>query len=109
MSYHLTDVSVDHPKVVRAMRLYDEILDDTEKRNVYLTSVRAAVSAEEEGFYGNRLTQWAESMTGFVVHYSHQEHREAVRAARNRPPAGPEDGIPVGEVIAKLRGEDGAR
>lgn len=103
------DVPSDHPRVVMAMNLYDEILTDEEKRNVHLTAVIAAVSAVAEQFEGDRLRVWAESMAGWIVLHSDPKAREAIRAALNRPRPKYEDCVDAADVIAGLRGEGGAR
>ena len=78
----------NHPKVTKAMRLYDEYLTDDEKRTLYRTAVIAAVSAEQENYYGNRLTLWAGGVTTFIAMHSHPEIQAEIRAAKAQLEAG---------------------
>lgn len=102
MSTEPLDIAEDHPKVVRAMRLYDEILTDDEKRNIFLNSIREAVAAEQEGYYGNRMTRWAESLNVSIVMWSDQGYREAIRDAKTRPAPRYEDCLDVADVLVEL-------
>jgi hypothetical protein len=99
-------VPADHPTVVKAMRLYDEILDDEEKRNVYQYTIIAVVSAKAEKFT-EHMTRFAGSILLMLDLHFDPKFRDASRASRNRPRR--VDCVDVADVIASLRSEDGAR
>jgi hypothetical protein len=120
-------VPADHPDILNAMRLYDEVLNEEERRSCYLTAMRAAFTAEAEGFRGDWLRLWAESMVGMVLGEVYQPGlreklrnapktvREAggivdaatvireIRETRNAALPRPGEGASREEVIAGLR------
>lgn len=95
-------VDADDPAVVKAMAMYDNDLDDTERRNVFETMIMAVVSAERDNYTGDHLTDFAKSMVMTVRMNAVPGYRDAVRAARNRPPARYEDGVDVSEMLAEF-------
>lgn len=88
----------DHPKVAQAMRLYDEIFTDEEKRNVYRSAILAAVSAGKERFEGDRLRRWAQATIVSIDVHSRPEIREAIREATRRPPPTSDDFLDANEM-----------
>ena len=99
---HPQDVSAGHPAVVKAMGLYDDILDDEERRGIFQTTACAVVSFFEDG-NPDHLTHFAESLATTVRLRLIPEYHQAVREARNRPAPRYEDCLDVEDVIASLR------
>lgn len=103
-------VSNEDPAAAKAMRLYDDILDDQERRGIFQTTACAVVSYFGDGD-PDHLTRFAESLAMTVRMRLIPEYQQAVREARNRPPARYEDAFDVEDVLADLglRGGGGTR
>jgi hypothetical protein len=83
--------------IAQAMAVYDT-LNEGERRTVFETTVRAALTGDMHSF--------AESLLGMVrLETQHPEARQAIRDVQNRPAPEPGAGIPLGNMIAVLRGE----
>jgi hypothetical protein len=92
----------DHPAVVKAMRLYDDVLNEDERRGIFQNLIRAVAAANDTGDNAP-LVAFAESLKLTVRLRLIPEYQQAMRDSQNRPPARYEDCVDVTEMLAEFR------
>jgi hypothetical protein len=92
----------DDPAVVEAMHVYDDILNDTERREVFQSIYRAVLAWKRTGRIDHLTGTVAEGLADMVL----LEQQPGFTEARRTPTPDslePTEGIGIAEVIRPLR------
>lgn len=92
---------VDDPQVAEAMRVYDGILNDTERREVFRSMYRAVLAYDRTQDV-DHLARLSLSVKDMVLLEQQPGFTEARRAPR-KPPTDPCAGAGIAEVVRRLR------